>query len=140
MRTMNPQLPAAVVFIFALGLLGLALGQAQTIMPDYGKILGTWSLEVNAGNEYYYLILELKLADGKLGGGLSEQNGMFKDSPLLEATFDGQILKFGVKVPTPPDGAERLVKADMKLIDNKLEGTINIQDLEMTAPVTGIKK
>jgi hypothetical protein len=102
--------------------------------------VGTWSLEVNAGNEYYYLTLELGVNEGKLGGKLSEQSGMFKDVPLLETVFDDQVLKYSAKVPTPPDGAERLVKSEMRLVENKLDGTITVQDLEITAPVTGTKK
>jgi hypothetical protein len=133
----------------ALGLIGLALlfllglgwqASGQSQKPNYDKIVGTWSLEVNAGNEYYYLTLELAVNEGKLAGKLSEQSGMFKDAPLLETAFDGQTLNYSVKIPTPPDGAERLVKSEMKLADNKLDGAITVQDLEITAPVTGTKK
>jgi len=127
-----------VLALFLLGPGGQAAAQSQK--PNYDKIAGTWSLEVSAGSEYYYLTLELTAEEGKLGGKLSEQNGMFKDAPLLEPAFDGQTLKYSVKIPTPPDGVERLVKSEMKLVDNKLEGTLTIQDLEMTVPVTGTKK
>jgi hypothetical protein len=132
------------VVLMVLGLLFL-LGRgeqaaARDQKPNYDKIVGTWSLEVSAGNEYYYLTLELTVNEGKLGGKLSEQSGMFKDALLLEPAFDGQTLKYSVKIPTPPDGAERLVTSEMKLLDNKLEGTITVQDLEITAPVTGTKK
>ncbi len=129
---------AVVALVFSVVLAAPAVGQVQK--PNYEKILGTWSLEINAGNEFYYLILELKASEGILAGTLSEQSGMFKDSPLLEATFDEQTLKYSAKVPTPPDGAERLVKFEMKLIDMKLDGAVTIQDMEMTAPVTGTKK
>jgi hypothetical protein len=133
--------PAGLIVLSLLFLLGLAWQvAAQSQKPDYDKIVGTWSLEVNAGNEYYYLTLELAVNEGKLGGRLSEQSGMFKDAPLLETAFDGQTLKYSVKIPTPPDGAERLVKSEMKLVDNKLDGAITVQDLEITAPVTGTKK
>ena len=127
-----------VLVLFLLGLGGQAAAQSQK--PDSNKIVGTWSLEVSAGNEYYYLTLELTVQEGKLAGKLSEQSGMFKDAPLLEPAFDGQILKYSVKIPTPPDGVERLVKSEMTLVDNKLEGTLTVQDLEMTVPVTGTKK
>jgi len=127
-----------VLVLFLLGLGGQAAAQSQK--PDSNKIVGTWSLEVSAGNEYYYLTLELTVQEGKLAGKLSEQSGMFKDAPLLEPAFDGQILKYSVKIPTPPDVVERLVKSEMTLVDNKLEGTLTVQDLEMTVPVTGTKK
>jgi hypothetical protein len=126
------------VLLFLLGFVWPAAGQGQK--PNYDKIVGTWSLEVSAGNEYYYLTLELTVVEGKLGGKLSEQSGMFKDAPLLEPAFDGQTLKYSVKIPTPPDGAERLAKSEMKLVDDKLDGTLTVMDLEMTVPVTGKKK
>jgi hypothetical protein len=107
---------------------------------DHSKIIGLWALEVDAGGEYYYLILELKLEAEKLGGGLSEQNGMFKDVPLSNIEFDGQTLKCEAKTPTPPDGAERLIKIEVKLVDNKLEGLITVPDLSVSAGVSGTKK
>jgi len=107
---------------------------------DYNKIVGTWSLEVNAGQEFYYLPLVLKVTDGKLEGTLSEQNGLFKDTPLSAIEFDGQTLKFEAKTPTPPDGAERPIKFDLKLSADKLEGLVSVADLGMSVPVTGAKK
>ncbi len=138
MMKVKPSGLIALALLFQLGLGWQAEAQGQK--PDYDKIVGTWSLEVNAGNEYYYLTLELAVNEGKLGGKLSEQSGMFKDVPLLETAFDGQALKYSVQIPTPPDGAERLVKSEMKLLDNKLDGTITVEEMEMTAPVTGTKK
>jgi len=138
MMKMKPSGLMAFVLLFLLGLVWPAAGQGQK--PNYDKIVGTWSLEVSAGNEYYYLTLELTVNEGKLGGKLSEQSGMFKDAPLLEPAFDGQTLKYSVKIPTPPDGAERLAKSEMKLVDNKLDGTLSIEDMAMTVPVTGTKK
>ena len=107
---------------------------------DYSKVVGDWALEVNAGQEFYYLPLLLRLKDGKLEGTLSEQNGMFKDTPLTAIEFDGQVLKFEAKTPTPPDGAERPIKFDLKLTTAKLEGLVKIEDLGMSVPVTGVKK
>jgi len=107
---------------------------------DNNKIVGNWSLEVNAGQEFYYLPLLLKVTAGKLEGTLGEQNGMFKDVPLTGIEFDGQTLKFEAKTPTPPDGAERPIKFDLKLAADKLEGLVSIVDLGISAAVTGAKK
>jgi hypothetical protein len=107
---------------------------------DYNKIVGNWSLEVNAGQEFYYLPLVLKVTAGKLEGTLSEQNGMFKDAPLTGIEFDGQTLKFEAKTPTPPDGAERPIKFDLKLAADKLEGLVSVVELNISVPVTGVKK
>jgi hypothetical protein len=121
-------------------LLAFALPAPARQKVDPNKVAGSWSLEVNAGGEFYYLTLDLKVKDGKLEGGLSEQNGMFKDAPLAAIEFDGTTLKFDVKIPTPPDGAERLVKIEMKLVDAKLEGILTITDMGLSAGVTGVKK
>jgi hypothetical protein len=128
------------MILLAVAVLALAAQNPPQAKVDYNKIVGAWSLEVNAGQEFYYLPLLLKVTDGKLEGTLSEQNGMFKDVPLTNLEFDGQTLKFEAKTPTPPDGAERPIKFELKLVDGKLEGLVSIVDLGLTAAVTGAKK
>jgi len=103
-------------------------------------IVGTWALEVNAGEESYYLNLELKLTEAKLEGSLSEANGIFLNAPLTNVEFDGETLRFDVKVPTPPDGLERLIKAEAKLVEDKLQGAITVPDLSLSVPLFGVKK
>jgi len=121
-------------------LIALAAPAQETKKVDYGPLLGIWTLEVEAGGEFYYLTLELKLVEGKLEGGLSEQNGLFTNTPISNVEFDGQTLKFDSKAPTPPDGAERIIKTEVKLVDNKLQGMITIADLGMSVALTGTKK
>lgn len=118
----------------------LAAGLAAQDKPDPALLLGTWLLEVNAGGESYFLPLELKLTEGKLSGGVSEQSGMFTNIPLVNASWDGTLLKFEAKLPTPPDGAERPCKFEFKLDQGKLAGAIAIEELGLTAPTTGAKK
>ena len=126
---------------FAAAALFLAVGTAPAQQkPDPARVAGTWALEVNAGGEFYYLTLDLKAKDGKLDGSLSEQNGMFKDVPLSNVEFDGTTLKFDVKIPTPPEGTERLVKTELKLAGGKLEGAMNVVELGVSAGVAGAKK
>jgi hypothetical protein len=123
-----------------LAVLGLIRPLAAQDKPSPDKIVGAWALEVNAGGENYYLTLELKLVDGQLAGGLGEQSGMFTNVPLTAIEWDGGTLKFNVKIPTPPDGQERLTKCSMEYKDGKLAGSITIEDLGLSAPVTGTKK
>ncbi len=130
-------LATVLLLVYALAVSGQNPPQKKV---DQSKIVGLWALEVDAGGEYYYLSLELKLSAEKLEGGLSEQNGMFKDVPLSNIDFDGQTLKCEAKTPTPPDGAERLIKIEVKLVDGKLEGLITVPDLSVSAAVTGTKK
>jgi hypothetical protein len=121
-------------------LIALAAPAQETKKVDFSPLLGIWALEVDAGGEFYYLTLELKLVEGKLEGGLSEQNGLFTNTPIFNVEFDGQTLKFDSKTPTPPDGAERVIKTEVKLVDKKLQGMITIADLGMSVALTGTKK
>ncbi|MCX6558968.1 MAG: hypothetical protein NTZ26_00505 [Candidatus Aminicenantes bacterium] len=118
----------------------LAAGLAAQTKPSPAPLLGTWLLEVNAGGESYFLPLELKLVEEKLAGGVSEQSGMFTNVPLTNFEWDGVTLKFAAKIPTPPDGAERICKFEFKLDQAKLVGTLTIEEMGMTVPVTGTKK
>jgi len=111
--------------------------QAKT---DYGPIVGTWNLEVNAGEESYFLSLELRLTEGKLEGGLSEVNGLFTNAALSNVEFDGETLKFDAAVPTPPDGVQRLIKTEAKIVENKLQGTLTVPEFSITVPLLGAKK
>jgi DNA-binding beta-propeller fold protein YncE len=108
--------------------------------PDYGKILGTWDVEVNADGEFYYLTMNIEKSEEGLKGTVSESTGAFSDVPLKEIQYDGQSLKFQFTSPTPPDGLERLVKADFKIGDNKLEGTMAVEDMGISVPATATKK
>lgn len=118
----------------------LSLGLSAQDKPNPDKILGTWLLEVNAGGAVYYLPLELKLVEGKLTGALSEQTGMFSNAPLTEVSWDDTTFKGDTKIPTPPDGAEQLCKLEMKLVEGKFVGTLTIEAMGISAPVTGTKK
>jgi hypothetical protein len=124
----------------ALLILALALPLSAQTKPAPDKLLGVWALEVNAGGENYYLTLEFKITSDKLEGALSEQSGMFTNVPLSAIEWDGTVLKFACKVPTPPDGTERGTKSEMKLQDGKLAGTITIEDMGLTAAMTATKK
>jgi hypothetical protein len=126
--------------LLALLALVLAAGLPAQTKPSPAPLLGAWLLEVNAGGESYFLPLELKLVEEKLAGGVSEQSGMFTNIPLTNFEWDGVALKFAAKIPTPPDGAERICKFEFKLDQAKLVGTINIEEMGMTAPTTGTKK
>jgi hypothetical protein len=135
--TVTNALRSLVLAAFALALIVPAPAQQK---PDLGKVAGSWALEVNAGGEFYYLTLDLKVTAGKLDGVLGEQNGMFKDVPLANVAFDGTTLKFDVKIPTPPEGTERLVKSEMKLAGPKLEGVMTVVEMGMSVGVSGVKK
>jgi hypothetical protein len=128
-------IPLALAIVLALG-----LPLAAQDKPASDKLVGSWAVEVNAGGENYYLTLAFKVTDGKLEGGLSEQSGMFTGVPLTAIEWDGAVLKFACKIPTPPDGTERGTKSEMKYLDGKLIGTITIEDMGLTASMTATKK
>ncbi len=118
--------------------LGLALSQQTPApKPDRAKILGTWTLEINAGEMTITLTLVLQEAEGKLAGKISEPNGMFTDAPLSNIEFDGESLAYDINVPSPPDGGVKVWRTQLKIGADTAEGDIANADLGMTALITG---
>jgi hypothetical protein len=107
---------------------------------DYSAVLGKWKIEVDADGQYYYLTMELKQGSGKLEGTVSEAQGAFTDKPLENLAFDGTLLSFEFNSPTPPDGLERLIKAEFKLAEGKLDGTVNIPSMGVSVRATATKE
>lgn len=107
---------------------------------DYGKIIGTWKVEINADGEFYYLSLEVKVTEGKLEGTVSESQGYLTDVSLSNILFDGENLNFEFTSTTPPDGLQRLVKTEFKVGVDKLEGMVSVPDMQVTAPATAIRE
>jgi len=124
------------ILVFSLSFSSLVRQEAL----DYGKILGDWDVEVDAGEEYYYLSMTIERSEGELKGTISESSGSFGDTPLSDIEFDGETLIFGFTAPTPPDGYERLVTAEFKVGDNKLEGFFSLDDLGISTAATATKK
>jgi hypothetical protein len=107
---------------------------------DYANILGDWEMEVDAGGEYYYLLFSIEKADGELAGTISESSGFFTDVSLKNIEFDGEKLSFEMTVPTPPDGYENLVKAELEWVEGKLEGMLSVESLGISASASATKK
>ncbi len=42
--------------------------------------------------------------------------------------------------PPPPDGYENLVKSELELVEGKLEGTLSVESLGMSAAATATNK
>lgn len=125
-----------VLSLFFISLLSLSSMESQEAV-DYGKILGNWEIEVDADGEYYYLTMILKMSDGELEGTISESTGYFSDVPLSDIEYDGTSLRFEFTAPTPPDGYERVVRTEFEVGDNTLEGTMDVDDLGVSALATG---
>jgi hypothetical protein len=130
--------------IFAFGLfLVLALfsysHQAQA-KADNGNIIGVWKVEIDAGEQFYYLTLVLKVSEGKFEGTVSESTGYFTDVPLSNIYYDGENLRFEFTAATPPDGLARLVKAEFKVGVDKLEGTVSVPDIQAEVPATAARE
>jgi hypothetical protein len=107
---------------------------------DYGKILGTWTLDMDFNGNPFSMTLEMKMVEDKLGGVISDQMGMLNNVPLSQVQFDGQTLKSEIKVAMPPDNVERVIKLEAKLAEGKLQGTLLVADFGMAMPFTGTKK
>lgn len=107
---------------------------------DYGKIIGDWEMEVDVGGEFYYLSFSIEKTDEGLKGSISESSGFFSYVPLENIEFDSTHLRFETNIPTPPDGYENLVKSDLELVEGKLEGTLSVESLGISATATATKK
>ena len=122
---------------------GLAAGAwaAQAVpkapKPDLGKVLGTWSIEIDADGQMFYLTLVMEAVEGQLSGKVSEQNGMFTDAALSDFAYDGEILKCTAAVPSPPDMATRPWAIELRVGPETLEGTIGNAELMISASMTG---
>ncbi len=133
---MNYRILAAAVL---LALFVFSSGMAQE-KADHSSVLGKWKIEVNADGQYYYLTMELKDVSGKMEGTVSEAQGTFTDKPLEELSFDGTTLSFAFNSPTPPDGLERLVKAEFKVVEGKLDGTMTVPSMGVSVRATATKE
>ena len=124
-------------FLLVLGLavfLVMVAGWAQAQeKPDLSKVIGTWKVEVYAGNSTYYLNLVVIDNQGQLEGRVSESMGSFTDMPISEIFYDSVTFRFDFVAPTPPDGMSRTVKADFKVAEDTMGGTINVPDLDVIA-------
>jgi hypothetical protein len=126
------------VFVFAaLFLFMWASAQEKT---DLSKVTGTWKIEVIADGDEFHLTMALKEEAGSLSGTISESMGMLNNVPLADVLFDGTNLSFTFNSPTPPDGLERLVKAEFKLIENGLDGLMIVPSLDATAPAKAVRE
>ena len=123
--------PAVVLFIF--------LGVFHLGAADFAKVVGEWDLEIDAGGEYYYLTMIISVAEGKLQGTISEVNGYFFDLPLEDILLDGSTLTMKFTSPTPPDGLENEILCSYEVGDDVLEGTVTLEEMALTAPVSGTR-
>jgi hypothetical protein len=126
---------SSILFVFAAMMLALssagsALAQEKA---DNAKILGTWNIDVYAGDQTYSLVLNVSEVNGQLAGKISETMGTFTDAAISEISFDGAAFRFSFVAPTPPDGSSRTIKADLKLSGDAMGGTITVPDLDVVA-------
>lgn len=116
---------------------GSAMAQEK---PAFSTITGAWKLEVYAGDQTYYLNLVVTEENGQLAGKISESMGTFTDVAISEIFFDGVAFRFSFVSPTPPDGSSRTVKADFKVAQNAMGGTVTVPDLDVVADAKGTRE
>lgn len=128
----------------ALCLLALSVPEARGVQaaaaPDWKKVLGVWSLTVDADSFYIYLTVSLELSDGQVKGKMTEQSGMIPEVQLEAVEFDNQDLKFMVTAPSPPDGLTKTWKGAFKVSEDRLEGAFFNEELGVAVPVTGARE
>jgi hypothetical protein len=111
--------------------------QSPAPKPDNAKVVGDWSLDIIAGGTAITLNLTMAEAEGKLTGKISEPNGMFTDAPLTGIQYDGETLSYDISVASPPDGAVKIWRTELRLGEDAVEGNISNAEAGMSATVTG---
>jgi len=109
---------------------GLPLAQEK---PDNSKIVGTWKVEIFAGETTYILSLVVIADQDQLAGKVSESMGMFADVAISDIFYDGVSFRFSFVSPTPPDGISRKVNLDFKVAEDSMAGLVSVPDLGVTA-------
>lgn len=115
--------------VFTLSIAASTLEQEKT---DTAKVVGSWKIEVYAGDTTYSLSLVVTEDQGQLAGKISESMGTFTDVAISDISYDSVTFRFNFISPTPPDGLSRTVKADFKVGTDAMEGIINVPDLDIT--------
>lgn len=132
---------ATVTLGLAVALLaGVCLAEPQqnaAPKPDKAKILGDWSLEIDAGGMIVSLAMVIGETEGKLSGKVSEQNGMFTDAALNNLEYTGAELSGEISVPSPPDGAVKVWAIRLNVGEETVDGSIANADTGMSAAIAG---
>jgi len=132
------------LFLILLGICVLSITSASGLAglksADQAKLAGTWEMEIDAEGEYFYLTMVIEESDGILSGKISEESGFFTDVVIEKIKFNGQTLTFQFDAPTPPDGEERTLIAELIFSGDICKGTISIEDLGMIVDVSGKKE
>ena len=128
-----------VAFAAAVIALSFAVSSLAQEKADTAKVLGAWKVDVYAGDQTYSLNLTVFEENGILAGKISESLGTFTDVPISDIFFDGAAFRFSFISPTPPDGASRTVKADLKINQDTMGGTVTVPDLDFVADASGTR-
>jgi hypothetical protein len=135
---MRRTIPTLILAVALAALPALALPQQSPApKPDHAKVVGDWSLDVFAGGTTITLNLTLSEAEGKLAGKVSEPNGMFTDGALTGIQYDGETLTYDIAVPSPPDGAVKTWRTELKVGEDAVEGAIANAEAGMSATIAG---
>jgi len=122
------------LFVFAAVVFTLSFAASAMVQEkaDTAKIVGSWKIEVYAGDQTYYLSLVVTEENGQLVGKISESMGSFTDVAISDIFYDSVTFRFNFISPTPPDGLSRTVKAEFKVGTDAMEGLVNVPDLDIT--------
>lgn len=121
------------VLVAVLFVLAVAAAAPAQEKADTSKIVGTWTIDVYAGDETYNLKLDVTETAGRLEGKISETMGAFSDVAVSDISYDGDTFRFRFVSPTPPDGSSRTVSAEFRVGVDQMKGTITVPDIEATA-------
>ncbi len=121
-----------VMLVAAVGVLMVASAAPAQGRADTSKVVGSWTVDVYAGETTYTLNLSVTEAEGRLAGKISESMGGFTDVALSDIFYDGETFRFNFIAPTPPDGTSRTIKAEFTVGVDVMNGTVSVPDIEVT--------
>ena len=130
------------LFVVVAAVIALSFGASAMAQEkaDTAKIVGTWKIDVFAGDTTYNLNLVITEDNGQLAGKISESMGSFADVAITDIFYDAANFRFNFISPTPPDGQSRTVKADFKVGADTMEGTVSVPDMDVTTDAKAIRE
>ena len=122
-------------------LIAIILSTSCVFSQDKKKLVGIWegdaTLESQPAPNTLTLTMEIK--EEKLSGYISDQFGIFADTPLEEINFKNDSLSFKLAVSSPSGGSLSLL-FKMKVTSDEMKGTYVIPEIKDKGTWTAARK
>ena len=121
--------------------LAIILSTGSVLSQDSKKLVGTWGGDATLQTQTMPNMLTMKITkkEDKLTGTMTDQYGTMTDAPLKEIKFKNDSLLFKIEIITP-SGATFTLIFKMKITEDKMEGTLEIPEIQDTGTWTAARK